>query len=502
MMNKQTMLRALVALVLFTGVAAAAAGEELTVQMVVQGVLESDTGVRSSQNRVLQAQERYRLALTGTQPRLDLEVRPYSRDQRRVPGGTDGRTVDTVTQSVGAGLQLTQRLPTSGVLSAGLDYGIELQGGDAATEWRQVPQVSFSWNQPLFGGGELIGTRVFQAGLRNTEIGLELARLQDRQSRNGVIREALQLFVQVANLRSTVELLEATIALLGEQLASAELDRQQGLISDTALLSLQVTLNGRREALFSTQLQLLQVEQLLARTIGRNTLEGEQLAGELPAVDLAVDLSGIEGAAGLTEVVQENPVLGSRELAIEQAERTITVNSAADRPSLTVFARAQPVYSSVRPERDSFGASFPDLFADDAGVQSTLGVTLTVPLLTGQQREYRQRIDELSRQSAVLERSDAERVLANQLRTLLTSRRFLEQRLGLIDTDLSYERQRVANEQTLLDAGVSTELRLREVRLDLRSRENERQRVTGELFLNSLEILTVLGDDLAARVAP
>lgn len=469
--------------------------ELVTAADVVHRVLQADPVVQGSALQVLQARERYGLALAGTRPSLDLEVRPYTRDQRRVPGGVAG-PVNTVTQSVGGGVQLTQPLPTSGVVSAGVDLDIQQIGGDAPAEWRQVPSVSFAWNQPLLGGGEIIGNRVFLARLRTTEIGLEVARLQDTATRNRVVVEALQLLVQVQNLRGSRDLLERTIRLLERQLESAELDRQQGLISDTALLALQVTLNGRRDLLFTTELQLVRAEQLLARSLGRDSLAEVALSPELP--ELMGSGSGF--GSDWRPTLNENPMLAMGDLAVEQAERAAVVNTAVDQPVVTLFARAQPVYPAERASRDDFGRSVSDLFADGSLVESTLGITLTVPLLARRQRDHRGRIDDLARQNAVLERSDTEQVLFNQLQTVLLNRQFLEQRRELILVDTAFEEQRVTNERTLVDAGVSTPLRLEEVELDLMSRRQEAQRISGELFLNALEILSLAGEDLAAAV--
>ena len=93
---------------------------------------------------------------------------------------------------------------------------------------------------------------------------------------------------------------------------------------------------------------------------------------------------------------------------------------------------------------------------------------------------------------------DSELATANRLRTLLLSRDFLYERRGLLDTDIRYQENRVQNERDLLAAGASTQLRVAEVELDLRSRQNERWEVTAELFLNAVDILSVRGVEIPA----
>jgi outer membrane protein TolC len=465
--------------------------EELTVATTVRRALDSDPGIRSSRYRTMQARERYNRSVSGIRPRAELEVRPYTFDQRRIPGAGAGPGAGEVaSHSVGLGLNLVQPLTTGGSLSAGIDHTLrrfDPEEGDSS--WEQIPELSFALNQPLMTGDQLVGTRVFRAGLRDAEIDFLQAELLNSATRGTAIREALALYVQVDSLRRSATLLEETISLLQRQLESAELDRRQGLISDTALLALQVTLNNRREALFSTRLQLVQSEQALARSIGLETVEGVPLETDLNSLS-------IPALQDLDLAIRENPRVQVQELQVEQARQRSIVNTRVDRPSIGFFARMQPLYPEPRDDGDSLSNSFTDLFSNDAGLEATVGFALNVPLLVARQRQYRERIDELTRLNAQVELDDTEQILANNLRTLLTNRRFLQERLSLLDVDVEYEQRRTDSERTLLAAGVTTELRVREVELDLSARLNERQRISAELFLNSVDILNVLGEDL------
>lgn len=468
---------------------------ELTLSEVVRRVLESDPGIIVSRNRALQAREQHNLTRAGIRPRVELDVRPYSFDQRRVPV-PPAAPIETRTHSFGGGISLQQPLTTSGAVSAGIDHSVRRVSPEGDPDrWEQVPEIRLGVTQPLFGGNQFMGSRLYRAGLRESEIGTVQADVLHDAARNDAVREVLELYIQTGNLRSAVDLLEETIELLRTQLESAELDRQQGLISDTALLALQVTLNNRREALFSTQLQLAQVEQWLARSIGIDTVHGM----DLEPVPGSVEVPRIDD---LDRAIANNPRVRAGELTVEQAEQRALLGTARDRPSVSAFARALPVYPAQRDNPDDFSSSFSDLLDDDAGLEISAGISLTIPLLTERQREYRTRIDELTRRNALVELEDTEQVLVNRMRILTTNRRFLEERLELLDIDIEYEERRVQNERTLLDAGVATALRVREVELDLRSRLNERRRVQAELLLNSLDILNLLGEDLTAVFAP
>ncbi len=471
--------------------------EVLSVPAVIERVLEADPEIINSRRGLEEAQAQFGITRSGTRPSVTAEITPYQWDQRRItvpgsgPSGSSG-SEQIQTQSFGAGLSVQQPLPTSGTLSAGVSNQMRfISGSDDRLE--QTPEATFGYRQPLFVNGRLVSTEVYQATLRNAEIGVERAGLNNQLTVNGNIERALSLLVQVGTLRRSRDVLDQTIQVLRRQLDSAEIDRQQGLISDNSLLSLQVTLNNRREALFDTELALVQAEQDLARILGVPSLEGAELAEDL-FDDGEVSERRLSDAAG----ADTNAQLELQRLAVEQTVRSGLFNDLEDRPSLSVNVRMAPLYPDSREDPEALGSSVGDFFESGADVEATVALGLTIPLFTARERSYRERIDTLARLRAETNLQDTERAVANQIQTLMTNRRFLERRVDILETDVEYERQRVENERTLLESGATTELRVEEVELDLFSRQNELWQVEAELFLNAVSILAVVGEDLAA----
>tara|TARA_B100000614_G_scaffold16300_1_gene13563 strand:- start:137 stop:1654 length:1518 start_codon:yes stop_codon:yes gene_type:complete len=459
----------------------------LSVPDVIRRVLEADPAVINSRRAVDSARAQYDLTRAGVRPNLSVDVTPYSWDQRRVDTGITSQRIRT--QSVGAGISVQQSLPTSGQISAGVSNQTSIIDSDGTTI-EQAPEASVSLRQPLMVNGRLISTEVYNAGLRNAAIGVERSRVSDQLTVNGNIRQALGLYVQVASLRRSVDVLERTIDVLGRQRDSAEIDRQQGLISDNALLALQVTLNNRRETLFDTRLRLVEAEQNLARVLGLPSLQGVELADNLGTL-------AVPSIPDVAAAASDNPQVALQELAVEQTVQSGRLNDLQDRPSFQMNVRVAPVYPDSRDNPDSVASSFGDLFGDGADVEATVALGLTIPVLTARERSLRERVDELSRLQQEASLTDTERSVANQLQTLLTNRDFLERRVEILQTDVEYEQQRVENERALLAAGATTELRLDEVELDLFSRRNELWQVRAELYLNAVDIRAALGEDLA-----
>lgn len=464
---------------------------ELSVSTLVERVLEQDPAVINARRAVESARNSRALTRSGVLPNVTLDLTPYSWAQNRVPTGIGGTTQRVRTQSVGAGLRVDQPLPTSGSVSLGLSNRLDINESDG-TEFEQAPEATLSLRQPLFVGGQFISDDVFRAGLRNADIGLERSRINRELTTNGTIQQALNLMVQVSSLRRSVEVLEETVAVLRRQLDAAEIDREQGLISDNALLALQVTLNDRRETLFDTELALVETEQSLARVLGVESMNGVRIVEAVP--ELAID------AGPAAELAADNGEIALQDLAVEQTIQSSLLNDLQDRPNLSVNLRLAPAYPDTRSNPDEIGTSLGDFFESDADLNASVQLALQVPLLTSRERNARERIDELSVLQAEASRSDTERAVLNELQTLLINRDFLLRRVEILETDVRFERQRVANEQTLLEAGATTELRVDEVELDLLSRENELWQVRAELFLNAVGILAARGDELGARL--
>jgi outer membrane protein TolC len=460
----------------------------LTVDDVIEQVREANVSILNAARETQEAFANRTLTRAGVLPDVALTVRPYSYDARRIPTNPPATAAQT-SQGVGAGLSVTQPLPTSGVLSASLDHDVTIVERDG-TRIDQAPVLGFNFNQPLFVNGAIVSTAPFQASLRSADIGYERAQQADTLTRNGAIQGALSQYVQVVSLRRSITVLERTIGVLRQQLQSAELDRQQGLISDNAVLALQVTLNNRRETLFDTQLALVNAEQALSRSLGLPSLADTVLADNFPEPALP---SLADDTAAL---LVDNPEIALSELAVDQVRQAALLNELTDRPTLSASVRLAPVYPDVRDEPNDFAASVSDLFGDGSSVETTVALSLTVPLLTARERRAREQIDTLSQERAIATRDDTRLGVSNALDTLRANRRFLEERAELIDVDLAFEEQRVANERALLDAGVSTELRLEEVELDLFARQNERWQIDANLFLNTVQIYAVLGYQL------
>lgn len=489
--------RAVLALVIsLLGTAAASA---LDVRQVVTAVLGAAPELALSEREVESALRGYRGTLLAAKPAFNLEVRPLTYDARRTVAQGPTRGLDLYTISGGLTVGVTQPLPTSGVLTAALGHTIAVQRGDSES-LTQVPDLTVQLRQPLFVGSRLISTDAFAAERRLAEIGYELAQTGAAAQRNQTVRNALALLVQVATLQRSEELLHQGIDLLQRQLELARINREQGLISDTTLLALQLPLNTQRSALFDLQLALIQSRQAFARAIGLPVETIERLNPTFNGLlddhvrELARQAAATQ-AVGATPLMTANPAVRLRELAVQQSRMVSATRELLDRPMFSIVARAEPAYpGGVRPK--TLAASVGDYFSSDPWLNTTVALAVNVPLSAGERRENRRRIDQLSQEIAALQLDDTRIQLRNQLDSLLVNRSFLQERRAFIETDVSYEQQRLRSEEALFAADATTVLAVDQIRLDLLSRRNELWKIDSQLFLNALDILSLSGADV------
>lgn len=464
-------------------------GESLDVPGVIEQIVSMDPDVVGAELSSRSAYAAYQETLAGAAPDISIDLTPYSLSTVRVNGYTGSQ--DLVNHSLGAGLSVTQALPTSGFVTAGINDEITVQRGDNEVI-NQVPSVSVTLDQHLFVDGKLISTSVYEGTRRNAEIGYLLSEESRLIQMNSSVRSALGLYVQALTLQRSLTLIETTIDVLTRQIEDAQISLEQGLITDNTILALRITLNSQREAQMNTRLALVQVGQGLARSLGMDRLPDDmELDAEFPSLDLPEGISD-------TAVPEENPQVAIGRYGAEQADLLGLFNDLTDRPHLSVVFQMEPIYPDNRDSENDFAASFTDYFDDGSTLQTVLSLNLSVPVLTKRERDLREEQDRISVEQSRINLDNTRRLVANQLQTLLLNRQILQERMDLLQVDVAYEEERVQNEQTLLDAGASTHLKVDEVRLDLLSRRNEQFQVSGDLFLNTVDILSFLGADVAA----
>ena len=472
--------------------AVAYAQSELTLRDAVERALLNDTSFKSAQIDLAVTERDYRLKLDEVLPSVELSLTPLKYDRRRITTVRSAPKLPSESWGVGLGVTVTQLLPTSGVAVLTLNNQTDWTELDGKRSIGQSPALQFILNQPLSGG--LGPDSVFQAQRRAARVGLDLQRLGTQAQRNASTIGAVESFLLVGRLRSSVDILERSVALLAEDLADAELDREQGILSEEAVLRLRAALDDQREALFDTRLALLAAEQGLSERLGFDPA-GSALIYPPPAIDLVTVVTKEQELD-----LAANATITARALQVSQAGDLARINDLDTSARIELSLRLAPGYPDTR-SGDDFAASIGDLFTAEAHVATTAGATVTVPVFTRRERRIRRELDELSIRRARTQLAQTERSAQTRAAGLTTARDFLAERLEIVAVDIALRRRALADERALLLAGGSTERAVLRTAVDLDRSLADRDVLRDELLLNELQTRDLRGEDLSRIVA-
>lgn len=466
------------------------AQQALTLGDAVAEALINDSRLKSAEIDLSVTERDYRLTLDEALPDVELSLTPLDYDRRRIATTSSAPTLPSRSWGVGLGVAITQLLPTSGVAVVALDNQTDWVELDGDRSIDQNPSVLFNLSQPLRGG---LGTNsVFQATRRVARVGLDLQRLGTQSQRNASIIGTVDSFLLVGRLRSSVDILERSVELLAADVTDAELDREQGLLSDNAVLSLRAALDDQREALFDSRLALLAAERGLAERLGSDLAEAG-LVYPPQAIDPAT------AAAGSVDLAS-NAAIASQALLVAQAGDLARINDLDTSARIELSVRLAPGYPDTR-SGDDFAASVSDLFDTEAEVATTAGATVTVPLLTRRERRIRRELDELSIRRAQTQLVQTERTVQTRAASLITARDFLTERLEIVEVDIALRERALASERALFLAGSSTERAVARAEIDLDRSLADRNALGDELLLTDLQARDISGEDLSTIVA-
>ena len=487
--------------------------ERLTLPGVIPRVLDYDSGYRQSLLDEASARAGRALARARVLPQISLSPGQagasyaWSRGEetRTVPdasqpGNPTATTTESVltnTHSASAQLSLNQALPTDGSLS--LVAGNTLRARvveEEEAQYRQSLSFSATWQQPLFTNRRVIDLRVFGAGIElSGGIPLRIARSNAALQKNARIVGVLETYLQVVELRKQVDLLSANIASTAERVEQVRIRRRQGTATQRDVWDVEITLEELRESRLQAQYALRQAESSLAASLGLpEGVSSRSLADEVPELSLPAE-EEIVALAG----TESDQVAQARE-SLNQARLQRIVNGRQYAATLQTSVNVAPAYDPGWTENsfgsEDLGESYAELFTEEASWDTTVSVSLNVPLYNGGQRRHQASRDQAAIDGARISLEDTRRSVVENIRSLYLRRRLLRDQLTLRENSLRLEEDRLDEKERLAELDSLTELELQEARNQVRSRENALWRTRADLFLNGLRILQAAGRDL------
>ncbi|MFW5728222.1 MAG: TolC family protein [Spirochaetota bacterium] len=419
-----------------------------------------------------------------------------------LPGGdqttTETETVLAQTHTASAGLSLSQALPTDGSLSLSAGNTLRAQIiDDEDPQFRQDVSFRATWQQPLFTNRRVIDLRVFGASIELAGgIPLRLAQTSADMQKNARILGVLESYLRVVELRRQVALLERNIGTTAERVDQARIRLRQGTITQSGVWDVEVSLEELREGRLEADYALVQAESSLAASLGLDSegLAAYRLADTVPTISLPEEEEMVAVASGNSTEVRQ-----ARE-SLSQAQLQRIVNGRQYGATLSTSVSVTPSYGDDWTDNSfgttDFGESYTDLFSEDASWDTTVSVSLSVPLYDGRRAVHQAARDARSAERAALSLSEAQRSVRENIGSLYLRRRLLQDQLSLRETSLAVEEDRLAEQRKRAELESVTPLDIREAEAQVVSRQDALWRTRADLFLNSLRILQAAGRDL------
>ena len=467
--------------------------DTLGIRDIIPMVVENDLNVLVAGRSLSTTVSSSEVLRAGIRPQLTLGQAPsYGYSSAKTGGGLLGPVETRETQSVGVGVSVFQALPTDGSLSASLGTSTVITKVGDTTEITQSPSISLNFSQPVFTNGKIVDLSIYRSRLDlYGRIPVSKAEAQELAVRNNSILGAISGFISVFTLRRQLSDTDENVGISARRVELARLQAEQGSITSLALLEQELALEQLREQRLELKYALLQAEQTLGRSMGGVDIGRTNLSDELPAIDLELSREELSNRA-----VEANFEIRGKLLSVDEARINESLSGRQFSSDLTLSLRLAPRYAMDRDANDDLGSSVSDLFAEDAYIDPTLSIGLSIPVYDGGKAKYQRRIDENSRVIAEADLAATRGKVMDSMDNLFLRREMLMEKLGLVRENLRYENDRLADKERLYALKKTTLLELDLVRMTARIKELEVWRTMSDLLINALQIFSTAGVDL------
>ena len=473
--------------------------DEISLSSIVPLVLDNDLSVQITRRNLDSALHGRELLVAGTRPQVTATQAPgYSFSHSRFVDPLKNREItDLNTHGVSATINLTQVLPTDGALTATISDSVSIVDRGEETTIDQSPRLSLSVSQPVFTNGKVIDLSIYPA--RRSlygDIPVSRSSLREKAAKNTGLLTAFSTYKSVFALRGQLRNQDANIDLTIKLLNLSRLREKQGSITSRDLWEEELILESLKETRLELKYALLETEQNLARSLGIvGTLSDVTLAAGIPAIEIEQsDEELLERAVSANLDVLDNI------LAVEEAEHTGVINGREFSSDLSVSFSVNPKYSPARSTDENadggFGASFSDLFDEDAYIEPVVSVGLSIPVYDGGKAKHRRKIDQNMVDMAMVNLASARRLVTDTMWNFFLRRDMLAEKLELVRANLSFEKERLAEKRRLYELKQITALEVERVRLKADEKELEIWMTEADLFINTVRILNQAGYDL------
>jgi len=478
--------------------------QQLTLEQVASLAIENDASVLKSAETLEASINEYRSLQADKHPRLSLDT-AYGVDYSSKKQDDFGEYEKLTLHSVTLGFSVEQLVPTYGTLSAGISDTMTVRKGiadltyDAAGPietdplFSQSPSFSLSYRQPMFFNGKIIDMALYRAVFRKGEIDYRRAAEQSRLTKNRAVYDAVSLLFDLVGLQNEKDMIEQAIELKKRGVENLQRNLEQGLVAENKVWEMRVELGKERENLLRNLYAVRDKQGRLALALG---ISGD--ATIVPARELLQPELGFEVPESPPELYRNNPGIRRTELAVEDARLNRIIDGSNGASTLTFSFSISPRYPYARQlELEAgFSESFTDFGDELAGIDLNIKTELKVPLYTGSKWRHKAAADKAVESSLQHEAAYQKSDLLRTLRMLLLRRENLAERILLLDDNMKLKKMEAEVGRALVEVGEIAELDVIEMEIEHLQKRNELERAKMDRYLTTLDILSILGQDL------
>ena len=386
---------------------------------------------------------------------------------------------------IGGGLSLDVDLPTGGSMSLSGAGNLNFSLADEAEDWSYLvsPAASLYLRQPLFI--DRLNGRPLR--LDSLKLADELALLSVSQTElnrvsfeNSLIILITRTAVVLNSLRNSYDILQKRIVLEEQRLDLARQDEQAGKLNSLDRLSEELQLRRQQEAIIELEFQ-----------IESAVLDLENLTGITGIRDFGLDIV----LSDINVFDDVNPLNSANVKNSEAAKRIVEISSTVIQNGTEPVFEISGLYRrSDTDTADALATAFED--AAEAEMNLTVSMSVSFPIVDWGEIGKKNEAEKIS-QSASEERLRAAQE-SSILQTAAAKRniRLIEEKFELLKKGLEYDRILLSRERVRLDAGLTSELAVKTIQLDLEERESQISQLEDEKNLALLELYNTGGYSL------
>ncbi len=496
---------------------------ELSLRDIPAIVLAKDLAIDAATQSARLAHDQYLGVLSQRLPQLDLKPGyslHYTPSQQTQPfvltttppylSVEEQTNTNQGISNVSAGLFFSQLLPTAGSLSLSLEHemtvytygsqqivspGPTTSIGHPAPQFSQQPKIGFEIDQPLFVNGKVIDSEIYPATIQQARIAYQKADLNTRAQVNETIFQAAQYFLQIVQLRKTIEQMEKAMAVSRGNLETLKKNFSLGSVAEANVLDASIALSNQKGGLLEVRAALAKTEMALAHSSGRHGFQAISFADNIPTI--AFRMSKDEA---LAKAMSNHPLL--RRMSLDSEEKKVAAlladRSYASELSLAFWWEPRyPFVNSTTPYMTDFTRSFSNLFTAGSGADFTVSATLSLQLLDGRKRKAERAGNAASIKIAQDALQARKQAIWENVEIGFLQKANLEEKISTLAEAINLAKKRLDSETILRDLGKSTDLNVDCKRADYDTKVNDLWRARADLFLTVIDLCALTGENLA-----